>query len=329
MKKVVIGIIIVILVAAVSVLTTLVVMKNIDNDDEKSSKKSENTEKYEEVAKEFADAIKTKESMEEFLNEYMDFPAYYVWQMSYQEDLDKDEIKEAMENRKKYIDEDDYSDAVKPYFSGLMSYTNLDLDLTYKMINPPEKSSYLPDYRLVTATYTNVDGVELGVNFTFYGDKVMEISTLGDWFSKYRKEDSEEYYYDTVDDEEDYTMTEKDKEKLAKYNTQMKAYLDKEITGTELLELIDIVMEMNDEFCIKGEFLSVNAKGVSAYTLEQNTALLNASAYAYLFADEDYLEEVQDALKDLKKAVQSTSKYKATYDDGEDGSIPCLLINDV
>lgn len=321
-KKIIIGIVILILVVAVSVLTTLVVVKNMDKD-EKSSKSSSSAKnaEYEEMAKEFAKALKSVDDMKAFADKYVDFEANYAIGENDMSLLSEKEKQEVYDNRAKYADEDDFIMQKNAVLNGYAGYVGYDLDLTFKKITKPTKGYYFNDDKEFTATYEDQDGKTVEFFFAVCDGKIYQLGTVGDLSETYGEKDFE--YQDFYGEENSLTsdgLSEKDKEALEKFDTEIVSYLERTLTGAEVGELLDIIMDRNDYFVDYGEFLGVNPKGLSCFSAEETRNLLNAMANASLMYGEDYVKEAKTAIKALKSAIGSSGSYRAEVE--EDESVP-------
>ena len=170
-KKIILGSIIAILVIAIIVLT--IVLVNMLND--KSTKKEKS--KYQVMAEEFVDAIKSEKALQEFLKKYCDYKALYAYDSATTiNPEDMDEFVELFETSYKDADEEDIEDVRDRWDGGLFQYVDLDLDLTLKKVEKEYIYPDFPDMIDVPVRYKNADGKDVNVAFALYKDKLIYIS---------------------------------------------------------------------------------------------------------------------------------------------------------
>lgn len=325
-KKIIIGIVILVLVIAVSVLTTLVVIKNMDNDNDKEEKKpskktsvTTKTEevkeidktKYEELAKEYMVALESKNNMDEFVDKYVDFEAFYVSELAYT-GMTYDEVQQAYKEKEKYAKEDDYKEAANLIYYRFILYSNYDFDLEFKDVEVSSDSFLSEEDIHVTLNYKNKGGQDITFYFDMADDKIYDASTSGDTYGILDFSCAYEPNYFEKDD----TLTDEEVEKLGEsYRNIASMYSERELTSERLDEFLYTIIKQNEFYGIEAFPIAICNKNYEVYSEEKSKELLHACAVADDNPTFENIKAENDLIKDFREAIKGTTgKYELIYD---------------
>lgn len=286
-KKIVLGLII----AAVAIILVLVTIFSPNG--------KFNNNYYNKVAEDFVDAVKSEENMGEFLKKYLNEKALYAYTSEDMYDTETmDDFVELFEKNVKNADVKDVAEGIEGYISGFKGFATYGLKIKLKNADMNESEDYR-DFQYLKATYEDDEGEELNFYFDFYKNKLYMISSDGNLDYTYYEENDE---YDEGDNESSLTRAEKRK---INNRIDQKMINGNKLKGSEVIDLIDEIIKLNEENIDKEIFVGVYI------TLEDPKV-----TYDLMFACNDALYNFNN--DNAKKAIEEMKKVKSLIDSKED-----------
>ena len=272
------------------------------------------------IAKGFTNALKSEKEMDKYLSKHLDFKLSCAIDKAYEEKgywEDSGEFKKAVDNALNNIQKNELSDyeaEVREEYKGLV---DAESKLKFKKIGEEKGYPGNDSIKYRVATYNDSDGDEQYVTFMFYNKKLVLIDydnlddiyedIEADYKENYEEEDDEE---EVVTEEEPINMTQE--QKIA-YNEQFSVYEGEEVTGTEVIALLNLVMSSNlSHVGQAGAFISINPYDIPG--LADETKILDACLEAYDNNSKENIDKVNTEIEALKKVIDTSKTYEVGFD---------------
>lgn len=149
---------------------------------------------YEEqsIANDFAAACRNEDSLRKFIDEYIDFHAWYALDNLYDAHIDQRSTPWGTYWQYYNEDSDEYRSFVNSNTNGLFTYSAMNLDLSIKEIEPLTNADFNLGFKKIQVTYNNKNGKKATFTFTYYEKVIASISATYDGVIK----DKERTFYE-------------------------------------------------------------------------------------------------------------------------------------
>lgn len=317
-KKVLVAIIIVLILVIAAVAGILILKpfdKDKDSDEEKKAKNetvvSEEEKKvaYEEILKAFAEACRSDEAMEDFVDEYVDLKSVWAAQNSADVSDFMDVYDEAEESD--FEDEDFIAD-VKDTF---LDYVEEDTEIEISDVEEDGDFSSvgIEAWKVVNFTAVAADD-EIEMAAIFCEDKLVIIATP-DVIDLLREDEEDIDTYENKDDDTESTEQMSTQE-IEMFNSQFESYEGTAVKGTSVKTLIQTIISVNKQYEDEGIFVSVDASEISGF---------DSSELESACMDED-VDTAATELSTLNTKITAAKNYEVSFSKDSDGRINEITI---
>ena len=244
------------------------------------------------LLKQFNHALKNEDSMDEFIENNIDFKTACAYELAYNyteypfywQEINEQIKPENVEKIKNNLTEEKIENYKQEKMRQYEAYCSEEYE---KFNRISEKEKYTKGTGLEVRKVSAKDE-SVYFNFYYYNDVLIDITIK-----------KKSYYYDSEKD---------------MYNAKIKPYIDEGVKGSKVKSLIDQVISMNQENAgVLGKFIGIKAKENSIKNYESYEELLNAcrKASIYDFDDGSRIKNSTNSEENVIKATEEMTKLKA------------------
>ena len=277
------------------------------------------------IAKKFTNAMKSEKEMDKYLDKHFDFKLSFAIDKTMENDdylLSHKDFNDVVNDELNNIKSNELADYEAEVREELKGLVDAESKLKFKKLGEEKDFPGEDSLKYRVATYLDTDKDEQYTSFVFYNKKLVLImyDNLDEFYEDYEAdieydEENDEDYDDEEEivEEEEKDPTNMTQEQKVAYNEQFSEYEGKEVTGTEAIALLNLVMSSNlSHVGQEGAFISVNPYDISG--LEDETKILDACLEAYDNNSKENIDKVNTEIEALKKVIDTSKTYEVEYD---------------